>query len=1189
MHHHHHRPAAVPPRPPLPLPLPLPPRLHPVAAASGTGTSASRSGLVLPLAAAAVILHVHLHLHPRASPAPATSISRRLPHHPHHCHAVPFHHARLQALGPLRSPFRSYSSASTLKPQPQPHSKPKTEAQPQIDPEVTAQQLRTRQIDDYVRDWKRHLAEHHGIRPVITNPDVYVAQTALQANLLAALFRLDPFVGMDAKLVPMQYIDPQSVRHLRRGGGAVFGAEYEPIMVQDGTKRFDDDIERPAASLVDLHASSTTVPAGAPPPPYPPPSASTFLDALHRAMPSDLLAYLPPPTSATTPELLLTPHRGLPTPSNPRPVSLLQLASHHTCVLFQVRRILLSPPHTFPSTLRSILASRSLAKFATHGTRLRLQLSHSYALMPAATIDIRDACERAGIGAPGAPHPATAPNGPGGPGASGAWTELDMLYRPGNLWTVRAPPYANYAQWDWDAKHLDEVWVRQAADEAFLRYLVGLRLTKAGLAPAYAAATANHAAADQDQYVREAQAVLELMHKYIRKRSAVAVGRSVPVKKTVEYVMAQYAPWRVRYGEQERRRKVVQVLLDACREGKASLVSGAWWADPQVDASCVDYKVVTQRNYYVRLPKALSPSPGQDPASTSSEDARITPPTANRIDLTPADTLDLGASVSDNDMYAAGPFKPDFVRRLGRHIAQHVRLAHPNLLSATADPSSPAFKPTTTRDATLKFIRNAPSLHRLPLNTSARHALAEHVYRHLVLDGCIVYDARNAEDVAWAPGTPGQVSVGSLVRQFGTCPDVLLHKCLEAVRLTSAVRASRAMSQEAMVNVLVSGTQMVAWVRALVSGQGMGKQADQGILDVDAEGAKMLARWVIQGWASKGLVAEFTDAVSGSKFVMLRGFGAAVQSAPVVDAMVALPIAHGSASSTSAAPIDASADAGWHRDLMYVQCGHVRTDRALHLPSISPADVHALRLALCKQFAMHLQELSLSAFHTWLRNSFPRSQLVSPGLMRLPGQADFTDVQVAGMADALVRSGVLVPTVARGKYVVNHALPMSKHAATDAEGNMGQDHWPVPRPYVFPALGLVKSAVVPKLQAAEAASDTPLTPFTVRRHIVHVVMAAHRDMSERKAQEVGEWCVWVMQRKGWIEAVRSVRLAGAAKAEVARIEAEAVANEVRVPVDTGKAGVRAKGQGKEQKRRRGLPNTEGSSFAGEGGQGPAAI
>ncbi|KNE61191.1 hypothetical protein AMAG_06941 [Allomyces macrogynus ATCC 38327] len=59
--------------------------------------------------------------------------------------------------------------------------------------------------DVHVARIKNILAER-GIHPVLESPDVYIAQTYDEAELLAQLFDHDEFVGLDTKLMPTHYL-----------------------------------------------------------------------------------------------------------------------------------------------------------------------------------------------------------------------------------------------------------------------------------------------------------------------------------------------------------------------------------------------------------------------------------------------------------------------------------------------------------------------------------------------------------------------------------------------------------------------------------------------------------------------------------------------------------------------------------------------------------------------------------------------------------------------------------------------------------------------------------------------------------------------------------------------------------------------------------------------------------------------
>ncbi|KNE59517.1 hypothetical protein AMAG_03788 [Allomyces macrogynus ATCC 38327] len=262
----------------------------------------------------------------------------------------------------------------------------------------------------------------------------------------------------------------------------------------------------------------------------------------------------------------------------------------------------------------------------------------------------------------------------------------------------------------------------------------------------------------------------------------------------------------------------------------------------------------------------------------------------------------------------------------------------------------------------------------------------------------------------------------------------------------------------------------------------------------------------------------------------------------------------------SLVPLTADLRAEWHASIL------AGFQRDLALIADPPAqELAACTTGLARAFP-HLGEIRLSALDNWLRNTFPVPREMPRFLASRPprttsdsapsradGDAALTTVQVLRLVDALVRARVLVPTMARGVYVIAH---------TDAPV--------VPRAYVFPDMGFLDSSVIPALATLAAHStaaaslrsvppwgskharnhqvDGParapgITPAEMRAVIKQLVVEgrfkrpAMRDAGEKVVKEAVEWTVWALKARGVVELEPMVHVHDArVKIEAERME-----------------------------------------------------
>ncbi|KAJ3372878.1 hypothetical protein GGF31_001415 [Allomyces arbusculus] len=1038
----------------------------------------------------------------------------------------------------------------------------------------------------------KSLLEERGIHPVLESPDVYIAQTYDEAELLAQLFDHDEFVGLDTKLMPTHYL----------------GVDHAGVRVTN---------EDPATL-----------------------SAAAALRDPSLAVPPDLLAGA---------DWSLLAHdgvargRGMPTAPNLRPTALIQIASHHSCVLFQVRRILLQPPHAFPPRLRKLLRRRNLAKYGALLSRASNELSYSYGVFPAGTRDLQDVCATAGL------NPIDAP-----------FDELRMLYR-GPTWAVRALPgstrtptgsravpydaqnqhhrddaaHARPAApmgrvprgwWDWDERHPDPHWVRLAADEAFLRYLVALRLYEHGLV---AHKFPVRLPTPKHDYVELGKLVIKYATAFQRERFPGLTNPPaplLPVRQLVAILANRYAYWRVVYKESIRRRRLLMAISALAHDGRVlSLVATDHEQAPIVDPKTVEFKSLLGMCVRVnvdadepavweglaenlaRKPRpikpaaessateptldltsnvaaastdASAPAPAPAPASASTDaplppspvssvttaptsaspmvtldlaDAAMQSPSPSPMDVAGADEDGalLAAVVDPSDMFDTAPFRAAFVARLADLFHRKLRAAYP-LLCVNPTRLHP-FAATTTMAAVEAMARSFTPVAQLPLAARAKDQLVAYMVRQLVLNGAIAQD----------PGDPALVaivadSVTPTTSERPPCSADLAAVIAEGLKRTSVARTARAIRADALAATLVSGTPLVRWVRQQ-GGAGVVTGTDTWL---DRDAALDLAAWAIEGLVAHGYATEFTTD-SGRKLVQLhldapKAIPAATTAGAPPPSVLQAPIP------PSLVPLTADLRAEWHASIL---AGFQR-DLAL-ITDPRSHELASCTTALARAFP-HLGEIRLSALDNWLRNTFPVAREMPRFLATRPprgttsdstpsradGDVVLTTVQVLRLVDALVRAHVLVPTMARGVYVVSHpGTPV------------------VPRAYVFPDMAFLDSTVIPALATLAAHStaaaklravppwgskharnhqvDGParapgITPAEMRAVIKQLVVdgrfkrPAMRDAGERMVKEAVEWTVWALKARGVVELEPMVHVHDArVKIEAERMERRA--------------------------------------------------
>ncbi|KAJ3366713.1 hypothetical protein GGF32_003357 [Allomyces javanicus] len=1054
------------------------------------------------------------------------------------------------------------------------------EYDPNRDPHTAEAAERLLQAQDaHVARIKDILAER-GIHPVLESPDVYIAQTYDEAELLAQLFDHDEFVGLDTKLMPTHYL----------------GVDHAGVRVTN---------EDPATL-----------------------SAAAALRDPSLAVPPDLL---PGADWSLLAHDGVARGRGMPTAPNLRPTALVQIASHHSCVLFQVRRILLQPPHAFPPRLRKLLRRRNLAKYGALLSRTSNELSYSYGVFPAGTRDLQDVCATAGL------NPIDAP-----------FDELRMLYR-GPTWALRALPgstrtptgsrsvpydahdYDDAAHarpaaapmgrvprgwWDWDERHPDPHWVRLAADEAFLRYLVALRLYENGLV---AHKFPVRLPTPKHDYVELGKLVIKYATAFQRERFpglANPPAPVLPVRQLVAILANRYAYWRVVYKESIRRRRLLIAISALAHDGRVlSLVATDHEQAPIVDPKTVEFKSLLGMCVRVnvdadepavweglaenlaRKPRPSKPaaeSSATEPAlalagdaTSASTDATATAPappstdaplppspvssvTAAPTSASPMVTLDLAdaamqspspspmdvagadedgallaAVVDPSDIFDTAPFRAAFVARLADLFHRKLRAAYP-LLCLNSTRLHP-FAATTTMAAVEAMARSFTPVAQLPLAARAKDQLVAHMVRHLVLNGAIARDSGDPTLVAIVAE-----GVAPPANERPPCSTDLAAVIADGLQRTSVARTARAIRADALAATLVSGTLLVRWVRQH-GGAGVVSGSDTRL---DRDAALDLAAWAIDGLVAHGYATAFTDD-RGRKFVQLH-----LNAPKTVPATTGAPPPSVPPAPVppSLVPLTADLRAEWHASIL------AGFQRDLALIADPPAnELAACTTALARAFP-HLGEIRLSALDSWLRNTFPVARAMPRFLASRPprttsdsapsradGDVALTTVQVLRLVDALVRARVLVPTMARGVYVVAHTdTPM------------------VPRAYVFPDMAFLDTSVIPALATLAAHStaatnlravppwgskharnhqvDGParapgITPAEMRAVIKQLVVdgrfkrPAMRDVGEKVVKEAVEWTVWALKARGVVELEPMVHVHDArVKIEAERME-----------------------------------------------------
>jgi hypothetical protein len=345
-----------------------------------------------------------------------------------------------------------------------------------------------------------------GIYPLLHEPDVYVAQTYEETELLCSLFEHDAFIGIDSKLMPHRYLHP----------------------------------------------------------------ISSHIGINPRVFPSDLS----PPLQCMSESV--GSRCGIPTVKNNRPTSLIQIASDHTCVLFQIRRILLQYPFRFPPSLRRLLHRANVRKYGIFASRTIQQLSHSYAVYPRSMRDLREICGDAGLS-----------------GNDREWKELKSVFSEGlqnsdssmglekyptETYTLRS--HKPYISFDFDEKSPNLSWVRDSADAAFRSYLIAKKLIQRGLLyhtevepPNLNARTVYESRLkDIEQLCSNyARQIVKLRPDLTKYTNAGIPCIILPVPQVVKYLSNQFPPWKHMLNVAKRSSRLFIALKDiGCRSARSN-------------------------------------------------------------------------------------------------------------------------------------------------------------------------------------------------------------------------------------------------------------------------------------------------------------------------------------------------------------------------------------------------------------------------------------------------------------------------------------------------------------------------------------------------------------------------------------------------------------------------------------------
>ncbi|KNE61190.1 hypothetical protein AMAG_06940 [Allomyces macrogynus ATCC 38327] len=799
--------------------------------------------------------------------------------------------------------------------------------------------------------------------------------------------------------------------------------------------------------------------------------------------------------------------------------------------------------------------------------------------------------------------------------------------------------------WDWDERHPDPHWVRLAADEAFLRYLVALRLYEHGLV---AHKFPVRLPTPKHDYVELGKLVIKYAAAFQRERFPGLVNPPapvLPVRQLVAILANRYAYWRVVYKESIRRRRLLMAISALAHDGRVlSLVATDHEQAPIVDPKAVEFKSLMGMCVRVNVDAdepavweglaenlARKPRPSKPAAESSameptlaltgdatdastdafasapappSTDAPLPPSPVSSVTTAPTSaspmvTLDLAdaamqsptpspmdvsgadedgallaAVVDPSDMFDTAPFRAAFVARLAGLFHRKLRAAYP-LLCVNPTRLHP-FAATTTLAAVEAMARSFTPVAQLPLAARAKDQLVAYMVRHLVLNGAIARD----------PGDPTLVAivadgVAPPANERPPCPADLAATIAGGLKCTSVARTARAIRADALAATLVSGTPLVRWVRQH-GGAGVVTGTDTWL---DRDAALDLAAWAIDGLVAHGYATAFTTD-NGRNLVQLHLDAPKAMPAATTDSASPLPVPQAPIP-PSLVPLTADLRAEWHASIL------AGFQRDLALITDPPShELAACTTSLARAFP-HLGEIRLSALDNWLRNTFPVARDMPRFLTTRPprttsdstpsradGDVVLTTVQVLRLVDSLVRAQVLVPTMARGVYVVSHpGTPV------------------VPRPYVFPDMTFLDSTVIPSLAtlaahstaAANLRSIPPwgskharnhqvdgtarapgITPAEMRAVIKQLVVdgrfkrPAMRDAGERMVKEAVEWTVWALKARGVVELEPMVHVHDArVKVEAERLERgarrEAMGGKARGGWKAGKGESRGRG------------------------------
>ncbi|KAL7753844.1 hypothetical protein RI367_000776 [Sorochytrium milnesiophthora] len=836
-----------------------------------------------------------------------------------------------------------------------------------------------------------HLADklrESNIRPVLRDPNVYIAQTHDEANALAEVFDQDRFVGFDTKLMkPITNVTTSPLP---------IGCSYPPAMLDKSTARHGD-----------------------------------------------------------------LRHYGLPTEATRRPVSLIQISSYHTCVLFQIRRIMLQPPFEFPANLRRLLVDSSVTKFGVNTPRNMLQLRYSYNVWGAGGHDLRSIVRALGL-----THPSAAAAADSRVDSVKTFDELSYLFN--EHWDLRYTSSSSDV-WDYDAPNISMHGVRQAADEALARYLVAYKLITLDMLPDMPL---------QRTVTPNKEEHRDIIMRLIKQYAAmlpVQQGHRYPivsVERLLHYLVNKYERWALLYPPAKRKTLLRRVIFDLVLEGRAQVFATDHPDSCEVNPSTLDEHVASKLYLGIRAtapkradsrPSDAEPAPPPLPAQSAADDPLQPGDDARRQVI-----ASYASSVSSR-------VREDLYRRF------------PQLHVSTSKPSA-----TTTLDALLAhMLRNSRDVAAFSPKRADQEELVDELMQQFDDNGWLYHDPLDYFQVSLI--SPIQTAASPVVARIlsQSVPDSIVSAVYK--HLTTAFQHGQELQLSKLSTHMYLTTGLMSWifdwyVRQKADEEPGGvtlskyrriRASISGVWDMDRVTGEILSTWVIDELVHRGILVIDTDDPDKVVFLHVQSN---LQESPEQLSL-----------DQAGAQQQRSASALWHEQIPGIVAADYR-----QTPEAGTQDLRKIYQTL-RGSMQHLAEISLAKLLTLLNLSVGRSSLTS--FSRPGDDRHFTRAERLRYVDGLVRHNALIPTLAQSVYYFNRHCDLHPDNVAAAPSSPPPF---VPPPYTVPSRMLLKR-IQRDLTRAGGAS---LSPTQIRDTIDQWLRVYHHG---RSRSDLVEWVVKLLE------------------------------------------------------------------------------